>query len=130
MGSSPPSGAASGAPDAAPPDSSVAFALRELIACWDQAYEAMTRGDLTQVTALLDHADPLLAAAGDGDADTPAEAKLRASAATAYGRLQHAMSAGLTGIRAELQQARRGAKAIRGYGNRERSVGSRVARSV
>ena len=129
MASSPRNAAAPGEHDTTLADSSVAFALQELISCWDQAYEAMTRGDLEQVTGLLDHADTQLAAIGDASGDTPDEAKLRSRAASSYGRLQHAMQQGLTGIQSELQQTRRGAKAMRGYGSRERRIGGRIARS-
>lgn len=101
--------------DAAEP-SPVAFALQELTACWSQAYEAMTRGDLIAVAHLLDEAQLQLATAGDGRDDTANEAHLRSQAASAHGRLQHAMKAGLDGLREELARVRRGAKALRGYG--------------
>jgi hypothetical protein len=100
---------------AAANDSSVGFALQELIACWAQAHEAIGRGDLQSIASLLDQADVQLAEAGNGDNDTPDEAKLRSRAATAYGLLQHAMKAGLKGINKELGQANRGMRALRGY---------------
>ena len=44
-----------------------AFALQELTACWDQGYEALVRGDLDQLTALLEIADGhVSAASADG----------------------------------------------------------------
>ena len=96
-------------------ESSVGFALEEMIACWSQAHEAMHRGDLQSVESLITQADLQLPIAGDGQSDTPSEARLRQRAASAYGVLRHAMEAGLTGIRKELSQARRGQKALRGY---------------
>jgi len=101
--------------NAAATDSSVAFALEEMIACWTQAHEVMTRGDLQSVASLLDQADRQLQAAGSGQSDSPDEARLRQRAVTAFGLLQHAMQSGLDGMRKELGQARRGAKALRGY---------------
>ena len=129
MASSRPS-ATDRAADTTASQSDVAFALQELIACWSQAHEAMTRGELDAVAGLLDQADVQLAAAGDGADDTPAEQKLRQQAATAYGVLQHAMKAGLKGIREELGKHRRGKKALRGYDRTENDAGSRVTRSV
>ncbi|MFT4513377.1 MAG: hypothetical protein ACI89X_002817 [Planctomycetota bacterium] len=96
-------------------DSSVGFALEELIACWTQAHEAMGRSDLQSVTSLLDLADVQLPVVGNGDDDTPAEALLRARAVTAYGLLQHAMKSGLKGINKEISQTNRGTRALRGY---------------
>jgi hypothetical protein len=100
---------------AAATDSTTAFALQELIACWGQAQEAMMRGDLQCVKDLLDQTDAQIADVGDGSNDTPEEADLRRRASSAYGLLQHAMKSGLNGIRDELGQTRRGAKALRGY---------------
>ena len=100
---------------AAATDSSVGFALQELIACWTQAHDAMSSGDLHSITSLLDQADLQLAAAGNGDADTPSEAALREQAVKAYGLLQHAMKSGLDGIQKEIGQTHRGKRALRGY---------------
>ncbi|MCB9877705.1 MAG: hypothetical protein H6835_08910 [Planctomycetes bacterium] len=97
-------------------DSDAAFALRELAACWNQAFEAIGQGDLDRVENLLELADEQLVAAGDGTVDTPAEAALRGEATLAFARLQHAMKAGMDGIRDELARARKGQKALRGYG--------------
>lgn len=116
--------------DAYATQSDVAFALHELIACWNQAHEAMARDDLDQVTGLLEQAESHARAAGDGADDTPDERKLRQQAATTFGLLQHAMKAGLEGIRKELGQQRRGKKALRGYDRTESDAGSRVTRSV
>ena len=92
-----------------------AFALQELTACWNQAYEALVRGDLDRVTAMLDVADDHVASSGDGRHDTIDEQQLRATAMGAKGRLEHAMRAGLQGMREELARARVGGKALRGY---------------
>lgn len=97
-------------------DSDAAFALRELTACWNQAFEAIGQGDLDRVENLLELADEHLVAAGNGSKDTAAEAPLRREATVAFGRLQHAMKAGMDGIREELARARKGQKALRGYG--------------
>ncbi|MBL8738355.1 MAG: hypothetical protein JNL12_18135, partial [Planctomycetes bacterium] len=75
--------------------SPVTFALRELIACWDQAYTALVQGDLDQVAALLDVADGHLTAAGSGRTDSPDEARLRDTALGSRGRLEHGMGSGL-----------------------------------
>ena len=104
-----------GAPSDPALDSTAAFALRELAACWSQAYEAMTRADLQSVADLLDLAEGHLAAAGDGGSDTAEERELRREAASAMGRLRHAMTSGLDGLRRELGDTRRGARALRGY---------------
>jgi len=108
----------------------VAFALQELIACWDQAYEALVRGDLDRVQSLLDVAGDHVARAGDGRTDSPGEARLRNDAASARGRLEHGMKAGLTGLQDELARTRRGARALRGYGNAARGVGDNVTRDA
>jgi hypothetical protein len=129
MGSSRPS--AERRPAASPASQSdVAFALQELIACWSQAHDAMARGELDAVAGLLDQADVQLAAAGDGAEDTPEERRLRQQAATTYEVLQHAMKAGLSGLREELGKHRRGKKVLRGYDRTENDAGSRVTRSV
>lgn len=96
---------------------SAAFALQELAACWDQGYEALARGDLERVAALLDLAQEHLAKAGDASHDSPRETALRSAAAAANGRLQHGMKAGLVALRDELARARTGGKALRGYGD-------------
>ena len=90
----------------------------------------MARGELDTVTGLLDQSDAHVRAAGDGTSDTPAERALRQQAATAYGLLQHAMKAGMEGIRTELGQHRRGKKALRGYDRTECDAGARITRSV
>lgn len=116
--------------DAAATATPVAFALQELIACWDQGYEALVRGDLERVQALLDVADDHVARAGEGRSDSPAEAKLRGHAASARGRLEHGMKAGLTGLQDELARTRRGAKVLRGYGNATLGLGGNVTRDA
>jgi len=112
------------------PGSAKAFALHELIACWNQGYEALARGDLERVEALLDLAQDHVGTAGDGASDTAAEAALRNEATSAHGRLQHGMTAGLSGLRDELARARVGGKALRGYGNASLRVGGNVVRDV
>lgn len=110
--------------------SSATFALQEVVACWNQGYEALAQGDLERVSALLEIAEEHLANAGPGEADTAEEASLRDQARAARGRLEHGMKAGLDGIRAELAQTRRGAKALRGYGDASRRLGGNVEKSV
>lgn len=110
--------------------SSVAFALQELIACWDQAYAALVQGDLEQVGGLLDVAEEHLVAAGDGSTDSVDEARLRATALGSRGRLEHSMSSGLTGLAEELARVRHGQKTLRGYGRTDVAVGDHVARTV
>ena len=115
-------------PRTAPPDAAtdgpVAFALRELEACWSQAYEAMTRGDLQGVASLLDEADAQLRVAGDGEHDSDLEARLRSHASSAFGRLQPAIQAGMHGLQDELSRTRKGQRALRGYGQQGLRVGT------
>ena len=111
-------------------DTEVAFALQELTACWTQAFEAMGRGELGAVASLLDQADAHIATAGDGTHDSPTEADLRTQCAQAHALLQHAMQSGLDGIKTELGQLRRGAKALRGYDRAEADLGRRLERSI
>ena len=117
--------------DLGPAAGAVVFALRELTACWDQAYEALCRGDLEQVAALLDVAQDHVAAAGTGGAsDGDAEVRLRSDAASARGRLEHGMRAGMDALAQELGRTRAGGKALRGYANAPASIGDRVARDA
>jgi hypothetical protein len=106
-----------------------AFALQELVACWNQAYEALLRGDLDRVTALMDVADERIGAAGLGH-DDDAEASLRAEALSARGRLEHAMRAGMQGLRDELARARVGGRALRGYAQVAPRAGDSVQRDA
>jgi hypothetical protein len=92
-----------------------AFALQELIACWDQGYEALAQGDLDRVAALLEVADDHLAGAMTGGTDSEVEARLRIEAMSAKGRLEHGMRSGLAGLQEELARSRQGAKVLRGY---------------
>jgi hypothetical protein len=92
-----------------------AFALRELAACWNQAYEAMAQGDLDRVASLLDVADDHLPPAGAGAGDDALESTLRNDALMAKARLEHGMQAGLPGMRDEMARARVGSRALRGY---------------
>lgn len=128
MVSSPPNSTRSEG-EAAATESSIGFALQELIACWSQAHEAMTRGDLTSVTLLLNQADEQLRMAGNGEDDTPEEATQRRRAATAFGLLQNAMETGLAGLRREIGQTRRGKKALRGYSNAAGKSSGRLLKS-
>ncbi|MBM4060578.1 MAG: hypothetical protein FJ265_05715 [Planctomycetes bacterium] len=109
--------------------SSLAFALQELTACWDQGYEALSRGDLDRVAALLDLADDHLRAlpaeGGDG-----AEAGLRERAVAARGRLEHAVQTGLGGLRDELVRVRQGSRVLQGYRRGLAGRGQRVEKSV
>ena len=102
------------------PQTKVAFALQEIAACWNQAYEALARGDVDGVADLLDLAGEQLDAAGDGAHDTPAEAALRREAHGAFGRLQAGMKAGMVGIDEELAKSRLGARMLRGYSGADR----------
>ena len=95
--------------------SPVAFALQELIACWDQGYEALAQGDLDRVAALLEVADDHLAGAVNGAPDSEVEARLRIEAMSAKGRLEHGMRSGLAGLQEELARSRQGAKVLQGY---------------
>ena len=108
----------------------VGFALQELIACWDQSYEALARGDLVQVEALLGVAQEHMAAAGNGSADSSDEARLRSDAATANGRLQHGLRVGMTSVQDELGRTRQGSKALRGYGTAAPGISSSLQKSV
>ncbi len=92
------------------------FALRETIACWDQAYEALVRGDLERVEALLEIAGENLERAAALGSTSALPPELHAEATSARGRLEHAMHAGLQGLREELSRSRQGGKALRGYG--------------
>jgi hypothetical protein len=116
------------------PATAIAFALQELEACWTQAYEALARGDLDGVGTLLDEADRQVAVAGGGGGvgrmDDDATAALRGAAQAAYGRLQHAMRAGMDGLREEIGRTRRGAKVLRGYGHGEAELGGRVTKDA
>ena len=108
--------------------STVEFALQELIACWDQSYEALARGDVDRVRALLEVADDHVVNAGNGAGDSPAAAQLRLAAATSRGRLEYGMRAGMSGVQDELAKHRVGSKVLRGYGNTTLGVGSNVSR--
>lgn len=111
-------------------DSPTAFALRELIACWDQGYEALARGDLDRVEDLLGIADDHLRSLPDHAGDGPIETGLRAEAVAARGRLEHGMRAGLDGLRAELDRTRQGARVLHGYRGAGNGLGSRFEKSV
>lgn len=100
------------------------FALREIAACWNQAYEALARGDVDRASALMAIAGDHVGAAGDGRDDAPATASLRREALAAFGRLRHGLEAGLAGVGEELAKSRQGAKALRGYGSAAASPGS------
>jgi hypothetical protein len=110
--------------------SPVAFALQELIACWDQGYEALARGDLDRVTSLLDIADDHLANIGRPADDTPELAHLRNAAVSAKGRLEHGMRGGLAGLQEEMARTRQGAKVLKGYGQARATLGTTIHRSI
>ncbi|MCR9245001.1 MAG: hypothetical protein NXI31_08205 [bacterium] len=98
-----------------PTESPTTFALQELIACWDQGYEALARGDLERVTALLTIADGQLRGLAAQDDDTPSESELRERAMTSRGRLEHGVRAGLQSVGQELGKVRQGSRALDGY---------------
>lgn len=104
-----------------PTPSPTAFALQEVTACWNQGYEALTRGDLDQLAALLDLAGEHLARIGEALDDDAEAARLRREAVTARGRLEHGMRAGLLGLGEELAASRRGGRVLRGYAEVVRS---------
>ena len=116
-------------PVAAAMPSATAFALQELIACWDQGYEALARGDLDRVQALLDIADDHLRALPGHAADTATETALRAQAIAARGRLEDGMHSGLDGLQQELQRLRQGAKVLQGYKPMQSDLGNRLEKS-
>jgi hypothetical protein len=105
-------------------------ALQEVTTCWDQAYEALARGDLERVAALLDIAGDYVPALGDGAGDSPAEAHQRALATSAFGRLRHGMQAGLTGLQDEMARSRNFGKLLRGYGDPRFGIGINVERII
>lgn len=102
------------------------FALQEVTACWNQGYEALVRGDLERVAALLEIAGDHLPNVGSGHDDNEVQAAHRRAAAQACGRLEHAMRAGLDGLQRELARTRHGGKALRGYADPTGAVGTRV----
>lgn len=108
------------------PHVDVPFRLRELTACWDQAYEALARADVARAGDLLaiaeEHLRDLPAAASD-DAEC---ARLRALATAAHGRLASGMRAGLDALAGELANLRRGQKALHGYSGPSHGLGNRV----
>ncbi len=103
--------------------SPTAFALQEIIACWDQGYEALARGDLERLSALMDVAGDHLGTVGDGSCDSELEARLRNEAVSARGRLEHGMRAGLAGLGEEIARTRRGSKMLRGYADPAHRLG-------
>ncbi|HEX5053338.1 MAG TPA: hypothetical protein VFZ65_16295 [Planctomycetota bacterium] len=103
-----------------------AFALQELTACWDQGYEALARGDLERLGALMDIAGEHLAGLAGASFDSAAEAGLRQAAAAARGRLEHGMRTGLQGLQDEIARARHGGKVLRGYADTSRRLGGNV----
>lgn len=108
-------------------DNPAIFALRELIACWDQGYEALAQGDLARVDALLDIAEQHLQVARAANAnDLPTT--LLQEATSARARLEHGMRVGLEGLRAEMARARQGERALRGYGSSHRDPTPRSGR--
>lgn len=111
-------------PTERPLPSPAAFALQEVIACWDQAYEALARGDLERVAGLLDVAGEWLTKVGDPADDGPPEARLRHEAVGSRGRLEHGMKAGLDGLRDELARVRQGARTLQGYRDPGRGLGA------
>lgn len=111
-------------------DSPTAFNLRELIACWDQGYEALARGDLDRVEDLLGIADDHLRSLPDHGGDGPVETGLRAEAVAARGRLEHGMRAGLAGLQTELERTRQGARMLHGYRSGPAGLGGRFEKSV
>src|SRR5690348_13479891 len=113
----------SGALSVAP--SPAAWALQEVTACWDQGYEALARGDLERVAALMDIADEHLAKVGDPAGDDEVLAKLRSEAIAARGRLEHGMNVGLGGLRDELARVRRGARTLQGYRDPAHGLGGK-----
>ncbi|MCA8976731.1 MAG: hypothetical protein KDC98_18560 [Planctomycetes bacterium] len=107
-----------------------AFALQEITACWDQGYEALLRGDLDRVAALLTIVEGHLEHLDAADLDRPELAVLQRQADAARGRLAHGMKAGLDGLLGELKRARNGSRALNGYRDSTRSIGQRVVRDA
>jgi hypothetical protein len=114
----------------ADPGTNTAFVLQELIACWNQAYEALGRGELDTIGELLDHTDALLLRLPDHTHDGPPERDLRDRAVAARGRLEHGMKAGLEGLEAELARTRQGAKTLSGYRVASGATSHHVHRSI
>ncbi len=112
----------------APPD--LAFVLQELATCWDQGYEALVRGDLERVEALLGIADDFTAKLAQADLGSRKLSELHRKAQAARGRLEHAMKSGLTGLREELRKTREGTRALSGYRHGAQELGRRVERDA
>jgi hypothetical protein len=93
-------------------ESPEALALRELIVCWDQAYAALTQGDVDRVQGLMELADEHLATARSG---LRLSEDLLREAAAARARLEHGMKGGLEGMAEEIARVRRGGRALKGY---------------
>lgn len=110
--------------------SATAHILQELTACWDQGYDALTRGDLERVAGLLAIVDQHLDGLQPPEADDDDERKLRQAAVAARGRLEHGIHAGLDGVRSELHGARKGRRALAGYRTPAGGVGDRVQRDA
>lgn len=109
---------------------SAAYRLGELTACWDQAYEALTQGDLERVASLLDIAEEHLAGLPHASDDDSGAAAARQQAVAARGRLEHGMRVGLEGLGHELGRVRQGSKMLQGYRDSTRGLGLRFERNV
>lgn len=97
-------------------------ALRQVTQLYDQAYEALARGDLDRVTALLLQSETMLQEAQQATIDPVTHAR----AIEAHGRLHAAMQRLHGEMGGELAQVRQGQRALRGYSGHRGDIGRRV----
>jgi hypothetical protein len=100
--------------------------LRAAAARWDQAYEALQRGDDGRIGVLLGEVDGLLPGLPPPVDDDAEAAVLRRTAAEAHGRLLAGIVGTVGELRAELGRARQGRRVLAGYRDPTAGVGDRV----
>ena len=98
--------------------------LRRIQGLYDTAITRLEDEDLTELQELLDRVDALTHQLPESDRAGVSE-ELMQSVQDSHGRLLAAMAAAHTKARGSIQQASQGRKALRGYGGRSATTGSR-----
>ena len=97
--------------------------MREIAAAYESALAALERSDLDRVGKIMDEVDDLTRSLG---APRPIDAESTRQVTKLHSRLMAALTAAHSQTQAAIQKSNKGRKALRSYGNRAATTGTRI----
>ena len=97
--------------------------MQEIAACYQSAFAALDQSDLDRVGRIMDEVDNLTRSLG---VPRPIDAESMQHVTELHSRLMAALTAAHSQAHAAIQKSNTGRKALRSYGNRAATTGTRI----